>query len=119
VDALMDHKLRPLHKAHVTVVTLVRFLLQMCPEMLHQMALVPFSANIALEGFFSPVEAGQVLLQTISPGERFAAHFTTELFETKVPLQMHLQVARRTERNIAQLTSVWLLTPKLKKIKYY
>jgi len=88
----------------------------MCPEMLHQMALVPFSANIALEGFFSPVEAGQVLLQTISPGERFAAHFTTELFETKVPLQMHLQVARRTERDIAQLTSVWLLTPKLKKI---
>jgi hypothetical protein len=93
VDALMHNKLRPLHKAHVTVVALVRFLLQMRPEMLHQMALVPFSADIALEGFFSSVETGQVLLQTISPRKRFAAHLTRELFETKVPLQVHLQVA--------------------------
>jgi hypothetical protein len=58
--------------------------------MLHQMALVPFSADIALKGFFSAMEAGQMLLQTISPCERFAANFTTELFEAKVPLQMHL-----------------------------
>jgi hypothetical protein len=115
MDALMDDKLRPLDKAHIAVVALVRFLLKVRPEVLHQVTLVAFAADVALEGFLSTVEAWQVLLETIPSSERLAAHLATELLQAQVTLQVNLQVSRRTEGDVAQLASIWLFSPKNKK----